>query len=157
MRCLSINRSCVSDLTREGWGIMVKEKAEKLQELEVMMDKIKETEFSKQNRVSHRWTPNPETAPTRQQEDKISIQRVEEGTTPHHCWGARRVHSCLERQFPQWWDPWQLGYMPGQSLLPRLPGQHRVEMTVKEDWRNLQHRWAGIGWRNGWFWGDCWD
>lgn len=32
---------------------MVKEKAERLQELEVM-DKIKETEFSKQNRVLHR-------------------------------------------------------------------------------------------------------
>lgn len=32
---------------------MVKEKAERLQELEVM-DKSKETEFSKQNRVLHR-------------------------------------------------------------------------------------------------------
>lgn len=32
---------------------MVKEKAERLQELEVV-DNIKETEFSKQNRVSHR-------------------------------------------------------------------------------------------------------
>lgn len=32
---------------------MVKEKAERLQELEVV-DNIKEAEFSKQNRVSHR-------------------------------------------------------------------------------------------------------